>query len=81
MLKKGDEWHTMEERRGRRTKGHEKLARERIERLFNLAEEIVVTDLEVLTAMKTAVLDGWYMPMTLGLNLEKRLIGNIKPNN
>ena len=40
MLKKGDEWHTMEERRGRRTKGHEKLARERIERLFNLAEEI-----------------------------------------
>ena len=34
-----------------------------------------------LTAMKTAVLDGWYMPMTLGLNLEKRLIGNIKPNN
>jgi len=47
---------------------------------FNLAEEIVVPDLEVLTAMKTAVLDGWYMPMTLGLNLEKRLIGNIKSN-
>ena len=48
---------------------------------YNLAEEIALTDLEVLTAMKTAVLDGWYMPMSLGLDLEKRLKGRIKLNN
>ena len=48
---------------------------------YNLAEEIALTDLEVLIAMKTAVLDGWYMPMSLGLDLEKRLKGRIKLNN
>ena len=38
MLKKPDSWEAVSKRRGRRTRGQEKLAKSRIERLFSLAE-------------------------------------------
>ena len=48
---------------------------------FDVAGGLAVNDLQILTAMKTAAIDGWYMPISLGLDLEKRLMEKVKSNN
>ena len=48
---------------------------------FDVAGGLAVNDLKILTAMKTAAIDGWYMPISLGLDLEKRLMEKVKSNN
>ena len=48
---------------------------------FDVAGGLAVNDLQILTAMKTAAIDCWDMPISLGLDLEKRLMEKVKSNN
>ncbi len=48
---------------------------------FSFAEDISLNDLTLLTAIKTAAIDGWYKPISIGLDLENRLMEKVKLNN